>query len=179
MATTHAILRAEAPRLRAPSKVLECANDLLLNETFEYMFVTCLFAVLDPASGELRFANAGHNLPYLRGEDGVAELRATGMPLGLLPGSAYEETSATVAPGEGLLLYSDGLTEAHGPGREMFGFPRVAKLVADLADGDGLIERLLAELASFTGPGWEQEDDITLVTLRRTAEPLTTCRDEA
>jgi serine phosphatase RsbU (regulator of sigma subunit) len=179
MATTHAILRAEAPRLRAPSKVLECANDLLLNETFEYMFVTCLYAVLDPASGELRFANAGHNLPYLRGEDGVAELRATGMPLGLLPGSAYEETSATVAPGEGLLLYSDGLTEAHGPGREMFGFPRVAKLVADLADGDGLIERLLAELASFTGPGWEQEDDITLVTLRRTAEPLTTCRDEA
>jgi serine phosphatase RsbU (regulator of sigma subunit) len=169
MATTHAILRAEAPRLRAPSKVLECANDLLLAETFEHMFVTCLYAVLDPASGELRFANAGHNLPYLRGGDGVVELRATGMPLGLLPGSRYEETSATVAPGDDLLLYSDGLTEAHGPGREMFGFPRVAKLVGDPADGDGLIERLLAELASFTGPGWEQEDDITLVTLRRAA----------
>jgi serine phosphatase RsbU (regulator of sigma subunit) len=175
MATTHAILRAEAPRLQAPSKVLECANDLLLNETFEHMFVTCLYAVLDPSSGELRFANAGHNLPYLRGEHGVVELRATGMPLGLLPGSSYEETSATVAPGDDLLLYSDGLTEAHGPGREMFGFPRVAKLVADPTDGDGLIERLLAELTSFTGPGWEQEDDITLVTLRRTAASLPAC----
>jgi serine phosphatase RsbU (regulator of sigma subunit) len=91
------------------------------------------------------------------------------MPLGLLPGSRYDETSVTVAPGDGLLLYSDGLTEAHGPEREMFGFPRVAKLVGDSPDGEGLIERLLAELASFTGPGWEQEDDITLVTLHRSA----------
>jgi serine phosphatase RsbU (regulator of sigma subunit) len=51
-----------------------------------HMFVTCLYAVLDPKSGRLRYANAGHNLPYLRTEDGVGELRATGMPLGLLPG---------------------------------------------------------------------------------------------
>jgi serine phosphatase RsbU (regulator of sigma subunit) len=167
MATTHGILRAEAPRLVAPHRVLERANDLLLDETFEHMFVTCLYAVLDPASGQLCFANAGHNLPYLRGEAGVAELRATGMPLGLLPGMRYQEQTATIAPGEGLLLYSDGLTEAHGPDREMFGFPRLAGLVGGGASGQELIDRLLAELAAFTGPGWEQEDDITLVTLLR------------
>ena len=167
MATTHGILRAEAPRLVAPHRVLERANDLLLNETFEHMFVTCLYAVLDPASGSLRFANAGHNLPYLRGEAGVAELRATGMPLGLLPGQRYEEQTATATPGDDLLLYSDGLTEAHGPDREMFGFPRLASLVGGGAGGQELIDLLLAELAAFTGPGWEQEDDITLVTLQR------------
>jgi serine phosphatase RsbU (regulator of sigma subunit)/anti-sigma regulatory factor (Ser/Thr protein kinase) len=167
MATTHGILRAEAPRLVAPHRVLERANDLLLGETFEHMFVTCLYAVLDPASGRLSFANAGHNLPYLRGEAGVAELRATGMPLGLLPGQRYEEQFATVAPGDDLLLYSDGLTEAHGPDREMFGFPRLTELVGGGAGGQELIDRLLAELAAFTGPGWEQEDDITLVALRR------------
>ncbi|HZD02933.1 MAG TPA: SpoIIE family protein phosphatase [Actinomycetes bacterium] len=169
MATTHAILRAEAPRLVAPAEVLEHANNLLVEEMPAHMFVTCLYAVLDPSSGRLRFANAGHNLPYLRGEGGVAELRATGMPLGLLPGMRYEEKEIGLAAGDSLLLHSDGLAEAHGPDREMFGFPRLAKLAGDRPAGEELIDLLLAELARFTGPGWEQEDDITLVTLRRTA----------
>jgi serine phosphatase RsbU (regulator of sigma subunit)/anti-sigma regulatory factor (Ser/Thr protein kinase) len=168
MATTHAILRAEAPDLIAPARVLERVNDLMQRETFEHMFVTCLYAVLDHASGQLRFANAGHNPPYLRGEAGAIELRATGMPLGLLPDMRYEEKSAIVAPGDDLLLYSDGLTEAHGAGREMFGFPRLASLLADGPGGKDLIDLLLRELRGFTGSEWEQEDDITLVTLRRT-----------
>jgi serine phosphatase RsbU (regulator of sigma subunit)/anti-sigma regulatory factor (Ser/Thr protein kinase) len=169
MATTHAILRAEAPRLVAPAEVLERANNLLVEEMPAHMFVTCLYAVLDPSSGRLRFANAGHNLPYLRGEGGVTELRATGMPLGLLPEMHYEEKEVGLAAGDSLLLHSDGLAEAHGPDREMFGFPRLAKLAGDRPAGEELIDLLLAELARFTGPGWEQEDDITLVTLRRTA----------
>jgi serine phosphatase RsbU (regulator of sigma subunit)/anti-sigma regulatory factor (Ser/Thr protein kinase) len=169
MATTHSILRAEAPRLVAPGEVLRRVNDLLVTEMPAHMFVTCLYAVLDPASGRLRYANAGHNLPYLRGADGVGELRATGMPLGLLPGMDYEEKEAALAPGDDLLLHSDGLAEAHGPERQMFGFPRLAKLAAEGASGQELIDLLLGELAKFTGPVWEQEDDITLVTLRRSA----------
>jgi serine phosphatase RsbU (regulator of sigma subunit)/anti-sigma regulatory factor (Ser/Thr protein kinase) len=168
MATTHAILRAEAPRLVSPAEVLERANDLLVEEMPAHMFVTCLYAVLDPSTGRLRFANAGHNLPYLRGEGGVTELRATGMPLGLLPGMRYEEKEVGLTGGDGMLLHSDGLAEAHGPDGEMFGFPRLAKLSGDRPAGEELIDLLLAELARFTGPGWEQEDDITLVTLRRT-----------
>ncbi|HEY2957625.1 MAG TPA: SpoIIE family protein phosphatase [Actinomycetota bacterium] len=171
MATTHSILRAEAARLVAPAEVLERANDLLVAEMPAHMFVTCLYAVLDPASGELRYANAGHNLPYLRTAGGVSELRATGMPLGLMPGMRYDEKRATLAAGDGLLLHSDGLAEAHAPGpeREMFGFPRLAKLVGERDGGEALIDLLLEELARFTGPGWEQEDDVTLVTVQRTA----------
>jgi serine phosphatase RsbU (regulator of sigma subunit)/anti-sigma regulatory factor (Ser/Thr protein kinase) len=168
MATTHSILRAEAPRLVSPGDVLGRANDLLVAEMPAHMFVTCLYAVLDPTSGRLRYANAGHNLPYLRTADGVSELRARGMPLGLMPGMVYEEKEAAVAPGDDLLLHSDGLAEAHGPERQMFGFPRLAKLAAEGKSGQELIDLLLTELAKFTGPGWEQEDDITLVTLRRT-----------
>jgi serine phosphatase RsbU (regulator of sigma subunit)/anti-sigma regulatory factor (Ser/Thr protein kinase) len=167
MATTHSILRAEAPRLVAPSEVLTRANELLVDEMPAHMFVTCLYAVLDPETGRLRYANAGHNVPYVRTEDGVTELRATGMPLGLLPGMEYEEKQATLDPGEVVLLHSDGLAEAHNGEREMFGFPRVAALTGEAADGEVLIDRLLKELAEFTGPGVEQEDDITLVTLDR------------
>jgi serine phosphatase RsbU (regulator of sigma subunit)/anti-sigma regulatory factor (Ser/Thr protein kinase) len=167
MATTHSILRAEAPRLVAPSEVLTRANELLVDEMPAHMFVTCLYAVLDPGTGRLRYANAGHNVPYVRTDGGVTELRATGMPLGLLPGMEYEEKEATLAPGEVVLLHSDGLAEAHNGEREMFGFPRVAALTGEAGDGEVLIDRLLKELQEFTGPGMEQEDDITLVTLGR------------
>jgi serine phosphatase RsbU (regulator of sigma subunit) len=166
MATTHAVLRAEAPRLVAPTDVLRRANELLIGELPPGMFVTCLYAVLDPGAGRLRFANAGHCLPYLRSDGIVNELLATGMPLGLMPGMHYEEREQTVAAGDQLLLHSDGLTEAHNQRNEMFGVPRLVELLGS-GDGQGVIETLLGELASFTGSGWEQEDDITLVTLER------------
>ena len=152
MATTHSILRAEAPRLVAPSAVLTRANDLLVDEMPAHMFVTCLYAVLNPATGQLRYANAGHNVPYVSTEDGVTELRATGMPLGLLPGMDYEEKEATLAPGDTVLLHSDGLAEAHNGQREMFGFPRVAALTGEATDGEVLIDRLLKELAGLRRP---------------------------
>jgi serine phosphatase RsbU (regulator of sigma subunit)/anti-sigma regulatory factor (Ser/Thr protein kinase) len=169
MARTHSILRAEAPRLVAPSAVLARANDLLVAEMPEKMFVTCLYMVLEPATGRVVFANAGHNLPYVRTADGVIELRATGMPLGLMPGMPYDEKEAAVGPGDSMLLYSDGIVEAHSDHGEMYGFGRLkADLETDLA-GTELIDRLLERLRAFTGRGWEQEDDITMVVLRRAA----------
>jgi serine phosphatase RsbU (regulator of sigma subunit)/anti-sigma regulatory factor (Ser/Thr protein kinase) len=167
MATTHSILRAEAARLVAPGEVLRRANALLIEEMPPHMFVTCLFAVLDPASGRLRYANAGQDLPYMRTAEGVVELRATGMPLGLLPDMEYEEKEVVLEPGQEVLLHSDGVVEAHSPGREMFGFPRLRRLVAEPVTGGELIDLVLADLSRFTGPGWEQEDDITLVALSR------------
>jgi serine phosphatase RsbU (regulator of sigma subunit) len=169
MASTHALLRAEAPRLVAPSTVLGRVNELLLAETPATMFVTCVYAVLDPTTGRLRWANAGQDLPLLRGGTEVTQLRATGMPLGLMPGMRYEEKVTLVPRGSGLLFHSDGITEAHGPGREMFGSHRIAALAARRLDGEALIRQLLDELHRFTGPGWEQEDDITLVALERSA----------
>ena len=169
MARTHSILRAEASRSSSPGEILSRANDLLVPEMPAKMFVTCLFVVLDPATGHMVLANAGHNLPFVRSGDEVRELRATGMPLGLMPGIRYEETQGDVAPDSNVLLYSDGLIEAHDGAREMFGFDRLrAALTVDDA-GSELLDRLLETLNAFTGPDHEQEDDITLVTLRRSA----------
>jgi serine phosphatase RsbU (regulator of sigma subunit)/anti-sigma regulatory factor (Ser/Thr protein kinase) len=175
MATTRSILRGCARRLLSPSAALVRANELLHPEIPAPMFVTCLYAILDPDSGRLEFANAGHDLPYRRRATGVEELRATGMPLGLMSGMQYDEREIILAPGESLLLYSDGLVEAHNAQREMFGFPRLRQLMDEHCAGTpgcaALIQTLLADLAAFTGPAWEQEDDITLLTLEREALP--------
>jgi serine phosphatase RsbU (regulator of sigma subunit) len=167
MASTHALLRGAAPRLISPGAVLAHVNDLLCVDIPAHMFVTCLALILDPASGLLEFANAGHDVPYVRTGGGVAELRARGMPLGLMPGMAYEEKTFQMRPGDSVLLHSDGLAEAHNPDREMFGFPRVAALVGGSAAGEALIDAALAELEAFTGRDHEQEDDITLVMIER------------
>ena len=167
MARTHSVLRAEASRSDSPGEILARANALLEPEMPARMFVTCLFAILEPETGRIVMANAGHNLPYIRTSDGVIELRATGMPLGLLPGIEYEETEGVIAPGSNVLLYSDGLVEAHDPSHEMYGFPRLREEMAVDDAGSELLDRLLDTLHRFTGPDWEQEDDITLVTLRR------------
>jgi serine phosphatase RsbU (regulator of sigma subunit)/anti-sigma regulatory factor (Ser/Thr protein kinase) len=167
MATTRTLLRAAAERLESPGAVLARTNDVLVQEIPPKMFVTCFYAVLNPATGHLRYANAGHDVPYHYTADGVVELRASGMPLGLMPGMGYDEKETTLAPGDYVLLYSDGLVEAHNPQREMFGFPRLQELMATHANGDTLKDFLLDQLAAFTGPGWEQEDDVTLVTLQR------------
>jgi serine phosphatase RsbU (regulator of sigma subunit)/anti-sigma regulatory factor (Ser/Thr protein kinase) len=167
MARTHSILRAEASRSDSPGAILARANELLVPEMPARMFVTCLFAILDPETGRIVLANAGHNLPYIRTDDGVVELRATGMPLGLMADIVYEETEGVIAPGSNVLLYSDGLVEAHDPSQQMFGFPRLREAMTIDDAGSELLDRLLEDLHGFTGPDWEQEDDITLVTLRR------------
>jgi serine phosphatase RsbU (regulator of sigma subunit) len=134
------------------------------------MFVTCFYAILDPQSGTLRYANAGHDPPYLHRNGNAEELKARGMPLGLMPAMSYEEKETILEAGEVTLLYSDGLVEAHDAKGEMFGFPRLRELVAEhAAEERSLEEALLEELYSFVGEGWEQEDDITLLTLRRSA----------
>ena len=173
MATTRTMLRASAQRLDSPGEVLKRVNDVIVRDIPPNMFITCLYAILDPETGLLRFANAGHDLPYRRrrrtsSSGGAEELRATGMPLGLLPGMSYEEKEIVLQRGDSVLFYSDGLVEAHDPEREMFGFPRLQGLVgAHRSDGSAMVNFLLGELARFTGDQWEQEDDITLVTLDR------------
>ena len=133
------------------------------------MFVTCFYAILDPNSGHLVYANAGHDMPYLHRNGDVEELRARGMPIGLMPGMSYEEKETTLRAGEAALFYSDGLVEAHDPEGEMFGFPRLRALISEHAEQGPLGDFLLEELYSFVGEGWEQEDDITLLTLERSA----------
>src|SRR5215210_5238234 len=171
MANTQSVLRAVVHRGSvAPEQVLAEANEILCAYIPPTnMFVTCFYAILEPESGRLRYANAGHDLPYERHDGRVDKLRARGMPLGLMPDMGYEEKEAVLAAGDDLLFYSDGLVEAHDPKGEMFGSPHLRKLIMAQSAGSGeeLVDFLLAELTRFTGTDSEQEDDITLVTLGR------------
>jgi serine phosphatase RsbU (regulator of sigma subunit) len=174
MATTRAMLRTAAQHLFSPGDVLRRANETLVTDIPPNMFITCLYAILEPESGRLHYANAGQDLPYRRRagrSQGAEELKARGMPLGLMSGMEYEEKEILLEKGESILFYSDGLVEAHDPHHEMFGSPRLQGLVgAHRSGGSSLIGFLLSELTRFTGEDWEQEDDITLVTLERSEE---------
>ncbi len=170
MASTRSMLRAAAQVSTSPGEVLARVNDLLYSDIPPNMFVTCFFGVLDPHSGKLHFANAGHDLPYRQHIDSVYELNATGMPLGLMPGMHYEEQELIIGINESILFYSDGLVEAHNTEREMFGFPRLKALLQEHPGDEKLIDFLLGELRRFTGDRWEQEDDMTLLTLQRKRE---------
>jgi serine phosphatase RsbU (regulator of sigma subunit) len=162
-------LAAQSPS-SSPGEMLGRVNEALFPYIPANMFVTCFYAILDPKCGTLSYANAGHDLPYLRRRDGEAEeLRARGMPLGLMPGMSYEEKEIELDVGEGVFFYSDGLVEAHDPKGEMFGFPRLKALIAQHAEEGSIGNFLMEELYSFVGEGWEQEDDITLLTLERSA----------
>jgi steroid delta-isomerase-like uncharacterized protein len=169
MAAARSMIRALAQTLGSPGEILKRVNAALYPDIPSEMFVTCFYAILHPDSGRLLYANAGHDLPYIRrsGED-TQELRARGMPLGMMPEMSYEEKEASLREGDSVLFYSDGLVEAHDPHYEMFGFPRLRRLVAEHDEERLLVDFLIDELSSFVGEDWEQEDDITLVTLGRT-----------
>jgi predicted ester cyclase len=169
MASARSMLRAVAQGSSTPGDVLVRVNDSLVTEIPSNMFATCFYCILDPKSGHLVYANAGHDPPYLQHGGEVEELRARGMPLGLMPLSSYEEKEIVLDAGEAAIFYSDGLVEAHDPTGEMFGFPRLRALIAEHGEERSLGDFLLEELYSFVGEGWEQEDDITLLTLRRSA----------
>jgi serine phosphatase RsbU (regulator of sigma subunit)/predicted ester cyclase len=169
MSTTCGMLQLAARALDSPSpgEVLAQVNETLVARIPSNMFVTCFYAILDPNSGRFTYANAGHDLPYLWHGGDAQELRARGMPLGLMPGMSYKEKEIVLEPSDSVLLYSDGLVEAHDPKGEMVGFPRLRALVAEQGEDGSLGDLCLEKLYSFVGEGWEQEDDITLLTLRR------------
>src|SRR5215211_1316202 len=120
MASARSMLRAVAQASDSPGEALRRVNGPLATDIPPNMFVTCFYAILDPESGSLTYANAGHDLPYLHRDGDVEELRARGMPLGLMPGMGYEEKETILDTGESALFYSDGLVEAHDPNGEMF-----------------------------------------------------------
>src|SRR5215217_1870018 len=153
MSTTCGMLQLAAQSLdsSSPGEVLARVNETLLARIPDNMFVTCFYAILEPKSASLSYANAGHDLPYVRHSGECEELRARGMPLGLMPKMSYEEKEIVLEAGDAALLYSDGLVEAHDPEGEMFGFPRLRALVAEHGEQRSLGDFLLEELYSFVG----------------------------
>jgi len=168
MATTRTLLKAAAGEFDSPGMVLARVNNLLVADIPDNMFVTCFYAILDPDAGKMVFSNAGHNLPYRLTNHEVMEIKAAGMPLGLMPDMEYDVHEMIIEPGDDMIFYTDGLVEAHNNDREMFGSQRLKNLFADFSGEDGtLIDRLMQELKDFMGEDQEQEDDITFVGVKR------------
>jgi len=174
MAETRGLLLATARQLEAPEAILAKVNALLQPDVLDKIYVTCFYAVLEPISGRLVYANAGHNPPYRLGSAtpvgmaGVEELPGSGFPLGVFPEARYDAYTAHLQAGESLFLYSDGVVEARNAEKQMLSYAGLEELLRNIAATPGeLIPRLLSALREFTGEAWEQQDDLTLVCLER------------
>jgi serine phosphatase RsbU (regulator of sigma subunit)/putative methionine-R-sulfoxide reductase with GAF domain len=169
MALTRTLVHASVIGTESPAEALRRVNDLLIPDTQQGMFVTAAYAVLYPESGELVYANAGHNPPlWLTGDGKVQRLTRTGMALGVVEGTSMEERRIELKPGDGLLLYTDGLSEAFSTAGDMFGEERIiAALQAGQAkSAERILQRIEVDLDKFVGDE-AQSDDMTMLLLRR------------
>jgi len=154
-----------------PDLVLGATNRRILMDARANMFVTVFYGILDPASGTLTYGNAGHNPPYLlssQNRDMVQELRGTGMALGVVEDVTWKQDTVRLAPGDVLLLYSDGITEAQDQQEAFFGEKRLLQAAqANLGhSAQDIQDALIAEVREFVGEA-PQFDDITLMVVGR------------
>jgi len=170
MSAVHAVVRS---RLRDASidlsSVARELNEHLLTSSSSEMFMTLFVGILEVGTGRLRYVNAGHNPPVLVG-DGATRLETGGVPVGMLPGAPYQEGEAALAPGDTLVVYSDGVTEAMNKGGEMYEDERLLREI-DGARGepaDEVLDLVVHSVERFAG-GAEQADDLTLLVARRRA----------
>ena len=172
MAMVRTLIRTYAfEHESAPAAVMSAANRRILLDTNDDSFVTTFYAVLDPATGTLLYCNAGHNPPYLfRTQNGgaVEELRGTGIPLGMLEDAVWEGGEVTMLPGDRLLAYTDGVTDAQNLDGEPFGDGRLLEVAKAKVKATPIEMRtaVFDEIKSFVGQA-EQEDDITLMVVAR------------
>ena len=173
MARLSVQVRTMARHLDGPVELLSGLNRKLYQELEAGMFVTMLAAVLDPDTGVLEFACAGHPSPLLRAADGsVSEISEPGaLPLGAMADTTFRAHATTIEPGACLLFYTDGLDEAHNDKKELFGKERIVQTMRDVGgNAEDVLDALLAEVARFSA-GEPQSDDLTLVTLSRERAP--------
>ncbi len=172
MALSRTIIRTMAIGKPTPHEALDRANDVILTDAHSDMFVTVFFAVLDPARAAATFVNAGHNPPllYRAATRQVETLREHGIALGVIPNISLHDSEVELAPGDVLLLYTDGVTEAMNEREEEFGAERLASLLADGGHltASALIDEITHEVEQFTGGG-PNSDDLTMVIVKRLA----------
>lgn len=169
MARLSVQVRMLAKHLAGPVELLTALNRKLAQELEPGMFVTMIAASLDPESGKMKLANAGHPAPLARAADGtVSDLGAEGaLPLGAMSDTMFQQYTVQLEPGACVLFYTDGLDEAHNAQKELFGKPRVVETLAKHGNNaQSAMDSLLEELARFT-VGEPQSDDLTLLTLSR------------
>ena len=168
MAVARTNLRELAMHHADPAACLARTNDVLCTQNPMELFVTVFYCIFDAASGVLRYANGGHNPPYVRRADGTIEVLsgAGGLVLGAMPGVEYQNHTLQLRAGDRLVLYTDGVTEAFNHVDEAYGEKRLMAEV--LAHGEGsaeaLVERICRSVTIFSGTA-PQSDDITLTVL--------------
>jgi serine phosphatase RsbU (regulator of sigma subunit) len=166
MADSRSTWRAEARNEHRPAEVLRRVNRTLCHDVHSG-FVTLLYAMLNPATRQLRLASAAHPLPLLHNDSGLQEVQVYGLPLGLSPDAVYDEVELTLAPGDTLFMYTDGVVETLNRSREFFGFERLMDLMRREGHrpAENLIGHTLGAVYSFGGPV-NQADDITIMALK-------------
>jgi sigma-B regulation protein RsbU (phosphoserine phosphatase) len=168
MALTRSLLRAEAGRGQSPQAVLESINRLLLELGDGKSFVTLFYGVLDRRTGRMTYCRAGHERPLLLHGGSAQFLRGDGTPLGILADDfRLSEENITLAPGDRLVLYTDGLSDVAAPDGSLFGLERLSALLETLADRPlaQMCEDLFSELLAYQGEA-EQYDDMTLLVMQ-------------
>jgi sigma-B regulation protein RsbU (phosphoserine phosphatase) len=174
MALSRTLVRASTQRNAAPGAAIREANQLISQDARTSMFVTLFYAILDPSKKTLTYVNAGHNPPILfhPGSSAIALLRAAGIALGVLSDNEFESVECPLAPGDTIVLYTDGVTEAFNASGEEFGEARLVEVVQRhyQLPPDDLIREIHREISAFAG-SQPQADDITLLVLRASGSP--------
>ncbi len=170
MTLIRTLIRAAAQELESPAEVLHRVNDLLIPDTKHGMFVTVAYFVIDLHTGEIRYANAGHNPPLIfraQGQQHLA-LTRTGIALGIFEDIEMSERSDVLEKGDTLVLYTDGITESFSPEEEMFGDKKLIEVISNKVNAplNEILEHILATVTEFIG-GANYSDDITMVSVRR------------
>jgi sigma-B regulation protein RsbU (phosphoserine phosphatase) len=172
MASARSVVRASVAATYEPALALEQANDVLAAEAPNGMFVTLLLAQVAPGHGGVRIVNAGNQCPilYRHSQGTLTDLGSPNLPLGIEPGVHYHAAEELLVPGDFLLLYTDGLTDATDQTHSLFGSDRVRSILQDhhSASADDLRERLRLAVAAFIG-SFPPYDDVTYLLARRTA----------
>jgi sigma-B regulation protein RsbU (phosphoserine phosphatase) len=165
VSTVQSAVRAFADGQLSPKALVELVNRAAVRSAAAGKFVTLFYAEFDHAHGRLRYVNAGHNYPRLRGADGTLQLLvAGGVPLGLFEHASYEQAEVSMGPGDSLLLFSDGISEAMDSFQQEYGEDRLDELWRECGQGAAAasIERVMSDVLLFRGAA-AQSDDMTTV----------------
>jgi sigma-B regulation protein RsbU (phosphoserine phosphatase) len=169
MAHSRAMIRAAAQTLPGPAATLAQANVQISRDNHAMLFVSAFYAVLDTTTGRLTFANAGHNVPLLLRAGGrLEEVMSRGMVLGIMDDMEYDEDEIVLAPGDALVLYTDGITEAMDRNDDLFGKERLKEAVRAATPGDAraIVTAIIAAVKAYASDT-PQADDLTIVTIKR------------
>jgi sigma-B regulation protein RsbU (phosphoserine phosphatase) len=170
MTLVRTLLRAAVRDNHSTADTLREVNELLVPDAKNGMFVTIVYGILSPDTGEFTYTNAGHVPPILIGSasQGLAELMPSSMALGVISGIPIEEHSLQVSRGDSLIFYTDGVTEAFSPSGDMYGSERLKSLMLEheVASASDLLDRIVQTVDEFTDSA-TMSDDLTLIALCR------------